>query len=148
GPAKKGAVQEIHNKTKEKAAIVLEIKSPELAPEKLYHVEKMRFAKIAGKTGREGEERSTIVFNHHITLRGIPLEAYDYVVNGKSAIEWIMERYQIKEDKDSGIVNDPNLWALETAKNPRYILDLLLRIVTVSVETMRLVQSLPAFEPG
>ena len=72
----------------------------------------------------------------------IPLEAYDYVVNGKPALEWIMERYQITVDKDSGIRNDPNDWAREH-KQPRYILDLLKRIVRVSLETMKIVNALP-----
>jgi predicted helicase len=73
----------------------------------------------------------------------IPLEAYDYVVNGKPALEWIMERYQITVDKDSGIRNDPNDWAREH-NQPRYILDLLKRIVRVSLETMKIVNALPA----
>jgi predicted helicase len=55
-------------------------------------------------------DKTTIAYNSHITISGIPLEAYDYVVNGKSAIEWIMERYQVTRDKDSGIANDPREW--------------------------------------
>ena len=69
---------------------------------------KMRF----GKNGKE-EDKSKIIYNNQITISGIPLEAYDYVVNGKSAIEWIMERYAISTHKDSGICNDPNDWAAE-----------------------------------
>ena len=69
-------------------------------------------------------------------------EAHEYVVNGRSAIEWIMERYQVKTDKDSGITNDPNDWAKEH-NQPRYILDLLLSIITVSVETVKIVKELP-----
>src|SRR5690606_29917189 len=64
-----------------------------------YRVEKMRFASLGGRN----KDKSVIVFNSRITLRGIPLQAYDYVVNGKSAIEWVMERYQVSTDKDSGI---------------------------------------------
>jgi len=75
-------------------------------------------------------------------VSGIPDQAYEYVVNGKSAIEWIMERYQVKTDKDSGIKNDPNDWAKEVG-NPRYILDLLLSIVNVSVQTVDIVNGLP-----
>ncbi len=100
-----------------------------------FQVEKMRFP--------NKEDKSVIEYNSFIRLSGIPLEAYDYVVNGRSAIEWIMERYQIKMDKDSGIKNDPNDWAAEHGK-PSYILDLLLSIVTVSLETMKIVQALPA----
>jgi len=71
--------------------------------------------------------------------------AYEYVVNGKSAIEWIMERYQITTHKDSGIKNDPNDWAEEVG-NPRYILDLLLSIINVSVQTVDIVNGLPKLE--
>lgn len=99
-----------------------------------YAVEKMRFPKK--------DERHTIIYNGHITIHNIPAEAYDYVVNGKSAIEWVMERYAVTTHKDSGIKNDPNLWAREQGK-PRYILDLLLSIIHVSVETQRIVAELP-----
>ena len=99
-----------------------------------YAVEKMRFPKK--------DERHTIIYNGHIAIHNIPAEAYDYVVNGKSAIEWVMERYAVTIHKDSGIKNDPNLWAREQGK-PRYILDLLLSIIHVSVETQRIVAELP-----
>ena len=101
-------------------------------------VQKMTF-------GRKDKQvdKTTIHYNARITLTGIPLEAYDYVVNGKPAIEWIMERYQITVDKDSGLRNDPNDWAREHHQ-PRYILDLLKRIVRVSLETMKIVNALPA----
>ena len=99
-----------------------------------YAVEKMRFPKK--------DERHTIIYNGHITLHNIPAEAYDYIVNGKSAIEWVMERYAVTIHKDSGIKNAPNLWAREQGK-PRYILDLLLSIIHVSVETQRIVAELP-----
>ena len=99
-----------------------------------FRVEKMRFLNKGDK--------SVIQYNESIRLSNIPLDAYDYVVNGRSAIEWIMDRYQIRVDKASGIVNDPNEWAVEHNK-PRYILDLLLSIVTVSLETNRIVAELP-----
>lgn len=99
-----------------------------------YAVEKMRFSKK--------DERHTIIYNGHITLHNIPAEAYDYIVNGKSAIEWVMERYAVTTHKDSGIKNDPNLWAREQGK-PRYILDLQLSIIHVSVETQKIVAELP-----
>lgn len=99
-----------------------------------YAVEKMRFPKK--------DERHTIIYNGHITIHNIPAEAYDYVVNGKSAIEWVMERYAVTIHKDSGIKNDPNLWSREQGR-PRYILDLLLSIIHVSVETQRIVAELP-----
>ena len=81
-----------------------------------------------------------------ITLTGIPLEAYDYVVNGKPALEWVMERQCVKTDKDSGIVNDANDWATETMGNPRYPLELFQRVITVSLETMKIVKALPKLE--
>lgn len=102
-----------------------------------YRVTKMAFGKKAGKP-----DKSVIVFNEYLTLSGIPLEAYDYIVNGKSALEWVMERYQVTTDKDSGIKNDPNDWS----EDPRYIVDLVKRIVRVSLETMKIVDSLPALE--
>lgn len=99
-----------------------------------YKVQKMRFPKK--------DQKDTIIFNSQITVENIPTKAYDYVVNGKSAIEWIMERYQVKTDSKSGITNDPNDWATEVG-NPRYILDLLLSIINVSVQTVDIVNSLP-----
>lgn len=102
-----------------------------------YAIEKMRFP--------SKENRSAILYNARITIENIPEAAYAYVINGKSAIEWIMERYAITTDKKSGIKNDPNLWALEHQK-PRYILDLLLSIIYVSLETQKIVQSLPKLE--
>ena len=83
-----------------------------------------------------------IIYNEKIAIAGIPEEAYNYVVNGKSAIEWIMERYAVTTDKASGIVNDPNDWALEH-NDPKYIFNLVLRIITVSLETMKIVKNLP-----
>ncbi|WP_334108984.1 DEAD/DEAH box helicase [Methylobacillus sp.] len=99
-----------------------------------YLVTKMTFGKKDGKP-----DKSVIVYNPHLVLRDIPLEAYAYVVNGKPAIEWIMERYQVTVDKASGIKNDPNQWS----DDPRYIVDLLKRVVRVSLESCRIVQELP-----
>ena len=97
----------------------------------LYRVKKMAFKSKA--------DRSAILYNAYITLENIPELAYDYIVNGKSAIEWVMERYQIKTHKDSGILNDPNEWSDE----PRYILELLQKVVTVSMKTVEIVAALP-----
>jgi predicted helicase len=88
------------------------------------------------------DDKTAIQYNHAIRLTGIPLEAFDYVVNGRSPIEWVLDRYQVKVDKDSGINNDPNDWGKEHGE-PRYILDLILRLVTVSLETMKIVKGLP-----
>jgi predicted helicase len=78
-----------------------------------------------------------------VTISKIPLEAYEYVVNGKPAIEWVMERYHPRRDPDSGIMNDPNEWCKEH-KQPRYIIDLVARVVRVSMETIKIVKQLPA----
>lgn len=105
---------------------------------------KMKFGqpKAEQKAAGERHDRGVIHYNDHITLRGIPLEAYRYMVGSRSAIEWIIDRYCVKTDKASGIVNDPNDWSREV-EDPRYILDLLARIVTVSLETMKVVDALP-----
>lgn len=102
-----------------------------------FKVQKMRFPKKG--------QQDTIIYNSKIVVSNIPEKAYEYVVNGKSAIEWIMERYQVKTDKKSGIKNDPNDWAEEVG-NPRYILDLLLSIINVSVQTVEIVEGLPKLE--
>jgi predicted helicase len=120
--------------------------SPELGldPWKQFHVSKMTFAKPtpAQKAAGLKADKTRIHYNSHLTLDGIPLEAYDYIVNGKPALEWIMERYQITIDKDSGIKNDPNDWCKEH-NNPRYIVDLLKRVTRVSLETNKIVNALP-----
>ncbi len=110
-----------------------------------YRVEKMRFGKPTPEQKAAGErhDRSTVVYNSHLTLRGIPEDAYRYLLGSRSAVEWIIDRYQIQNDKPSGIVNDPNDWSREV-QNPRYIIDLLARIVTVSLETMTIVDALAA----
>jgi len=88
------------------------------------------------------DKKDTIRYNSDITISNIPAKAYEYIVNGKSAIEWIMERYAITTHKESGIKNNPNDWAIEH-DNPRCILDLLLSVITVSVETVEIVDGLP-----
>lgn len=103
----------------------------------LYGVTKMKIHKVKGKP-----DRSTIIYNTRVTLSNIPEEAYRYKLGARSAIEWIIDRYQVKTDKDSGIINDPNDWS----DDPRYIIDLLRRIVTVSMETMKIVDALPALD--
>lgn len=102
-----------------------------------FKVQKMRFPKKG--------QQDTIIYNSKIVVSNIPEKAYEYVVNGKSAIEWIMERYQVSTDKKSGIKNDPNDWANEVG-NPRYILDLMLSIINVSVQTVEIVEGLPKLE--
>ncbi|MDA8111196.1 MAG: damage-inducible protein, partial [Nitrospiraceae bacterium] len=112
-------------------------------PEILYRVTKMRF----GKTADGEKDKSVIYYNDDITITDIPLEAYDYVVNGKPAVEWIMDQYQVYTDPESGITNDPNLWCKEHG-DPLYIFNLVLRVVRVSMETVKIVRGLPSLEPG
>jgi predicted helicase len=105
-----------------------------------YHVEKMKFAK-----GTDGEkyDKTTVIYNHNVTMTNIPLAAYEYIVNGKSALEWVMERQSVTTHKESGIVNNANDWAVETMGNPAYPLELFQRVITVSLETMKIVRNLP-----
>lgn len=107
-----------------------------------YKVTKMRFAKKRDENGRAVNDLSTIIFNNDITISNIPEKAYEYVVNGRSAIEWIIDQYQVKTDKKSGITDDPNAYS----KDEKYIFNLLLRIINVSIQTVDLVNTLPKFE--
>ena len=97
-----------------------------------YKVTKMRIDK-------KHKDRSVIIFNNNITISNIPEKAYQYIVNGKSAIEWIIDQYRVKTDKKSGITDDPN----EYSDDPKYIFNLLLRIINVSVQTVDLINQLP-----
>ncbi|WP_306297619.1 type ISP restriction/modification enzyme, partial [Acetobacter orientalis] len=103
-----------------------------------YRVTQMKYGK--------GKDKTILHYNERITVSGIPLEAYDYVVNGKPALDWVVERQCVKTDKASGIVNDANDWAIETMHNPRYPLELFLRVITISLETMKIVNNLPALD--
>ncbi len=103
-----------------------------------FYVTKMKFASKADK--------STVIYNHAITIKDIPLEVYKYVVNGKPALEWVMERQAVSTHKDSGIINDANDWAIETMNNARYPLELFQRVITVSLETMKIVKALPVLD--
>ncbi|MGO6748788.1 DEAD/DEAH box helicase [Rhizobium ruizarguesonis] len=107
-------------------------------PERFYRVEKMKFG---GK--RPNIDKTTVVYNNNITMTDVPLESYDYVINGKPALEWIMERQCVRTDKDSGIANDANRYAIETVGDPAYPLKLFQRVITVSLETMKIVKALP-----
>ena len=105
-----------------------------------FRVKKMKHPKIRNVERKSVNDLTRIVFNENITISNIPEQAYDYVVNGRPAIEWIINQYQVKTDKKSGITDDPNDFAPE---NPRYILDLLLSVITVSMKTVELVAQLP-----
>ena len=110
-----------------------------MTPERLYRVEKMKYGGGHGTN----KDQSTVIYNHHITITDVPLEAYDYVVSGKPAIQWVMERQCVKTDKASGLVNDANRYAVETMDNPAYPLELLQRVIRVSMETLKIVKDLP-----
>lgn len=117
-------------------------------PQTLYRVSQMRFAKKPkdkNDKSKRTDDKSRIVYNEKLTIAGIPAEAYEYVVNGKSAIEWLMERYAVSTDKASGIANDPNDYAAEHG-DPAYIFNLVLRIITVSLETVKIVKALPKLQ--
>ena len=107
-----------------------------------YKVTKMKFAKKRDENGKSINDRSAIIYNNNITISDIPEKAYQYVVNGRSAIEWIMDQYQVKTDKKSGITDDPN----DYSNDEKYIFNLLLRIINVSIQTVDLINSLPKFE--
>lgn len=108
-----------------------------------YVVKKMKFGKKRdAESGKLEKDKSTIIFNSDITIKDIPEKAYEYIVNGRSAIEWIMDQYQVKTDKKSGITDDPN----DFSDDPKYIFNLLLRIINVSLQTVDLVNNLPKLE--
>jgi len=120
----------------------------------LLRVEKMRYAKtrIDGKMAADTTSIS-IVYNEHVTVSGIPEQAQDYLLGSRSALDWLLDRYQVKTDKASGIVNDPNDWMAEGAgaepgipAQPLYLLDLIARVTTVSVRTQQIVADLPPLE--
>ncbi len=103
-----------------------------------FRVDKLRFAK---------DDRTTLIYNRHIKIRNIPPRAFDYVVNGRSPLEWIIDRYRVKTDKASGIVNDANAWGVDHG-NQRYILNLILSSITVSLRTLDIVDNLPSVDFG
>ena len=100
-----------------------------------YRVNKLRLSK----------DKTTLTYNDFITIKNIPPRSFEYVVNGRSPLEWTIDRYQVKTDSASGIINNPNDWSLEH-DNPRYILDLILSSITVSLKTLEIVENLPAVE--
>ena len=106
-----------------------------------YRVSKMRY----GKNGKD-KDLTTIIYNDLVVIKGIPPQAYEYVVNGKPALDWVVERQAVTTDKASGIVNDANDWAIQTMHNPKYPLELVQRVITVSLETMKIVRNLPELE--
>lgn len=103
-------------------------------------IQKLKWGKRRDpETGKLVKDTTTLVYNRYVTIRNIPESAQDYVVNGRSPLEWAIDRYQVKVDKATGIANDPN----EYSDDPRYVLDLVCRLVTVSMKTNEIVAQLP-----
>lgn len=132
------ALGELHVGYEQVAEYPAKVEGPPKPTKAQLRVENMKFGK--------GKDKTVIHYNDFLTVRDIPLEAYEYVVNGKPAIEWVMERQAVTTDKASGIVKDANDWAIETVGDPRYPLSLLLRIINVSLETTKLVRALPLLD--
>lgn len=103
-----------------------------------WRVEKMRWGSKADK--------SAILYNSRVTIAGIPDAAHDYLLGSRTALEWVIDRYQVKTDKASGIVNDPNAWCDEY-DDPTYIVELIKRVTTVSVRTVDLISQLSDHRP-
>ena len=110
-----------------------------------WHVDQMKWGKIPGKTGNAAKDKTVLIYNDKITIKNIPLEAQEYVVNKKSALDWIVERACVSVDKKTGITNDFNQYGIENG-NERYPLELFLKVLTVSMETLKIVNSLPKLE--
>jgi predicted helicase len=107
---------------------------------------KMRYPKVTDpETGAKVPDKTRLIYNDHLTLSGIPLEAHDFVLGTRSGVDWIIDRWYVKTDRDSGIVNDVNQWGLEQGQ-PRYIIDLIKRVVTVSVRSVEIVRTLPRLD--
>lgn len=110
-----------------------------------WHVTQMKWGKIPGKTGNAAKDKTVLIYNDKITIKNIPLEAQEYVVNKKSALDWVVERACVSTDKKTGITNDFNLYGIEQG-NERYPLALFLKVLTVSLETLKIIRSLPKLE--
>lgn len=107
-----------------------------------WRVKKMKWKRVRNPESKKPEDdKTTIIYNSKITITGIPAETSDYMLGSRSALAWIIDQYQVTKDKKSGIVNDPNAWA-EEQDNPQYMIDLIKKVTTVSIETMRLVTRL------
>lgn len=113
-----------------------------------WRIKKMRWNKKKdSRTGKSVDDHTSIVYNDNITLLGIPEEAFNYQLGSRSALEWVIDRYQVKTDKRSGILNDPNDWCDEI-DNPRYVVELLAKVAAVSVETLRIISALNQGAPS
>ena len=129
------------NKVKMDNCKVNKLTEKKIHPIDLYRVQKMKHPSIKGT-----KDLSKIIYNEYISISEIPLEAYEYMINEKSLIKWVMERQKISIDKDSEIKDDPNDFANETKKNPAYPLELLQKVITVSLDARKLIQEIPTLE--
>jgi len=106
-----------------------------------YHLKKLGWGK---KSGKRPDDYTTLVYNEYLTFTGIPEQANEYKIGGRSPLEWMVDRYRIKTDTKSGIVNDPNDYCREI-NDPAYIAKLIPALVTVSMRTLELTHALPEF---
>ena len=103
-------------------------------------VQKIKWGKRKDfETGKKVDDHTVLIYNENLVIKDIPEAAQRYTVNGRSPLEWVIDRYQVRTDKASGIVNDPN----EYSDDPRYIVDLIEKLIRVSMETMEIVDQLP-----
>ena len=112
-------------------SLKINISNQNVDENKLYRVDKIRFGK--------GGDKSVIQFNNYISISEIPAEIYSYLINGKSPVEWVMDRYLMKEDSDSGILNDPN----DFSEDPKYIFNLILSVISMTKKVLELQKTLP-----
>ena len=112
------------------------VESPEIQLD--WRVEKMKLSKCVKSSCHPLGDKTQLVYNKFLTLDGIPAKAYEYRLGARSALEWVINQYCVKTDKRSGIVNDPN-----RADDPQYILKLIGKVLTISLETVKIVEGLP-----
>ena len=112
------------------------------ADEVSYRVVKLAYGKIKDQNGKKVDDLSTIIYNDTLKIRNIPLEVHEHIINNRSGLDWLVNKCKVSTDKKSGIVNDFNDYAKEMC-DEKYIFNLILRVITVSLETMKIVKSLP-----
>ncbi len=131
----------VNYETVEPWPLDIQVKGDE-ADRETWRVLKMKWAKRKDpETGKNVNDVTKLIYNKRVSIAGIPEEADEYMLGSRSAVAWLIDRYQVKKDKASGIVNDPNDWADEVG-NPRYIVDLIGKVVRVAMETVRIVDGL------
>ena len=111
-----------------------------------YYVNQMKWGKIPEKIGNDAKDKTVLIYNDDITISSIPIQAQKYIVNRKSALDWVVERACITTDKKTGIINDFNQYGMTEHKDQRYPLSLFLKVLTVSIETLKIIDSLPSLE--